>query len=519
MDDAEIAALLDRLIMDVKAATLSPLTAVWLENALLGYRDHGIPLEIAMLLRRPRGRGRRIDRAQANLQRQREFADLVAQCGSAAAAARHLSDTLGTGPSERTIRRIVAASSRDRPRNERADGRIAPYRHRARGEGVQSARSFTAGPSMPSFYLPRQDPDDVFPGQGFVRRVIARTVARLSEGGLNAGQVAQQRWGKSHPQLVRYIKASVAGGGTGSGEWGAELVGIDNRYTGDFIEFLNGLTVFNRLPLREVPANVAIKGQDGAATGYWVGESKPIPMSKAEFFDVDLKPLKAGALTTVSLEFIRDASVAAELLVRDALASAISKRIDQTFVGAVAGSDGEYPAGILYNVTPTGSAGTDADAVRADIKALYTPFLTAKNVGNLAFVAHPSLAKALQLMRNGLGQREFEGITANGGTLEGDPVVTGDHVNAAHLILLKPSDIYKIGDGDIDVQTSTHATIEQDTEPTGASDTPVAQSKYPVSMFQSNSVAFKVTRSMNFAKRRASAVAYVNDADYGSGNS
>ncbi|MGD9714842.1 MAG: phage major capsid protein, partial [Thermomicrobiales bacterium] len=63
------------------------------------------------------------------------------------------------------------------------------------------------------------------------------------------------------------------------------------------------------------------------------------------------------------------------------------------------------------------------------------------------------------------------------------------------------------------------ATIEQDTEPTGASDTPVAQSKYPVSMFQSNSVAFKVTRSMNFAKRRASAVAYVNDADYGSGNS
>jgi hypothetical protein len=43
-------------------------------------------------------------------------------------------------------------------------------------------------------------------------------------------------FGKTHPNLVQYLKSGVPGGGTGSGEWGAELVGIDNRYTGDFVD-------------------------------------------------------------------------------------------------------------------------------------------------------------------------------------------------------------------------------------------------------------------------------------------
>jgi hypothetical protein len=34
-------------------------------------------------------------------------------------------------------------------------------------------------------------------------------------------------------------------------------------------------------------------------------------------------------------------------------------------------------------------------------------------------------------------------------------------------------------------------------------------------MFQAESTAIKVVRSMNFAKRRASAVAYIDDAAYG----
>ena len=97
----------------------------------------------------------------------------------------------------------------------------------------------------------------------------------------------------------------------------------------------------------------------------------------------------------------------------------------------------------------------------------------------------------------------------------GDPVTTGDNVNPLHLILLKPSDIYRIGDGGIQVSVSRYATIEMSSAPAAAAKVPTGQTQNPVSMFQTESTAFKIVRPINFAKRRSSAVQYVADAEYG----
>lgn len=368
----------------------------------------------------------------------------------------------------------------------------------------------------PAIVINRES-EEKFKGQNYTRMVIARTLAYLSQGQFTPAQIAHMRgWHKTNPLLVEVIKAGVAGGGSDSGEWGAELVTADGRFTGDFIEYLTSKTVFDKLGLRSVPANITIKGQDGTATGYWVGQSKGIPVSTADFMNVSLTPLKVAALAVISNELLRDSSPSAELLVRDSLVDASVQRIDTTFLSTTAASAGVSPAGLLNGVTAIPTDGVDAESLRADIKALYAPFLTAKNASGLSFVMTPSLAKSIQLMRNALGQREFEGINQNGGTLEGDPVVTGDNVGTNHLILLKPSDIYRIGDGGLEVSVSREATIEQDTAPQGASDTPVAASATLMSMFQTESTAIKVVRSINFAKRRTSAVQYITGADYGS---
>lgn len=359
--------------------------------------------------------------------------------------------------------------------------------------------------------IQKGDKDEAFPGQNFTRMVIAKTLARIDD--VSAVGIAHKRWGQSSPQLVETIKAAVAGGGTESGEWGAELVHID-RYTGDFIEYLYSRTVFDKLPLREVPANVNIAGQDGAATGYWVGQSKSIPVSKADFMDVNLTPLKVAALAVVSKELLRDSSPSAEKLVRDALVEASAQRVDQTFLGAAAASNGVSPAGILNGLSAGSSSGNDIDAVIADVKALYAPFIAANNADGLQFVTTTSLSKALGLMQNALGNWAFPGLSANGGSLLGDTLVAGGNVGAGDLILLKPSDIYKIGDRGVEVSLSTEAAIQMDNAPDGASDTPTANASV-VSMFQTDSVAIKVVRPLNFAKRRASAVAYIGDADYG----
>jgi hypothetical protein len=169
----------------------------------------------------------------------------------------------------------------------------------------------------------------------------------------------------------------------------------------------------------------------------------------------------------------------------------------------------------MYNIAATTSAGTDTEGLLNDIKELRQRFITAKNTGGLWWVMNPGLASSIGLLRNALGQKDFTEISENGGVLEGSPVAVGDNVNATHLILVKPSDIWRIGMSGIEVSTSEHASIEQDSAPQGAQDAPVAGDANFVSMFQTESTAVKVVMSIDFQRRRESAVAWISDADYG----
>ncbi len=158
----------------------------------------------------------------------------------------------------------------------------------------------------PAIITTPREAEEKFVGQAYTRILIAKALS-IWDQGVSPSVIAQKRWGRTNPLLVEVIRANeVAGLGSSSGEAGAELVSADNRYMGDFIEYLYAQTVYNRLGLREVPANVTIKGQDGASTGYWVGESKAIPVSKPDFSTVSLTPLKVGALSVVSNELLRD---------------------------------------------------------------------------------------------------------------------------------------------------------------------------------------------------------------------
>lgn len=378
----------------------------------------------------------------------------------------------------------------------------------AKAATEQGAERFTGQ----TIIVKKTDEDEKFEGQNFTRLAIAKALANNT--GRSAGVIAEERWSKSSPNLVNIIKADVAGGGSGAGEWGNELVSQDT-WMGDFQEYLYGKTVYNQLPLREVPANVLIKGQDGAATGYWVGESKSIPVSAADFKDVTLTPLKVGALSVVSNELLRDSSPSAEMLIRDALVEACVQRIDTTFISTAAAVASVSPAGILNNISATTSSGTTGDDVANDFKELMYRFTQAKNAGGEYIVMNPALATGLSLLRNALDQYEFPTLTRNGGTIYGMPVITGDNVNANYLVMLKPSDIYRIGMGGIEVSVSQQATIEMANNPAGGTDTPTAPTGKFVGMFQTESTAMKVTQSINFARRRESAVAWISDADYG----
>ena len=170
------------------------------------------------------------------------------------------------------------------------DADLVRYQRQAQFQAEQ-AKAIESPPSLEQRFAPmvlrsNRDQEEKFKGQNFTRMIIAKALARLDDRSVIS--VAVERWGKIAPTLVEVIKVNeVAGGGSGSGEWGAELVTANTRFTGDFIEYLYSKTVFDQLPLRQVPANVQIKGQDGASTGYWVGESKAIPVTTADFSAVE----------------------------------------------------------------------------------------------------------------------------------------------------------------------------------------------------------------------------------------
>jgi hypothetical protein len=418
---------------------------------------------------------------------------------------------------EAEIKQIDADLVRLRKAEQFAVQRGRPVVAPATGEDPAASASHQRGVGAPMILRKTTDAEDKFEGQSFTRMVIARALSHMDGMGRPAWAYAAERWGKTHPQLVEVMKAGVAGGGSGSGEWGAELVQADSRYTGDFITYLYAKTLFDTLPLKEVPEDVVIKGQDGAATANWVGESKGIPVSKPDYSTVSLSPLKVAAIAVVSNDLIRRSSPAAEALVRDALVQASAQEVDSTFFSASAASAGVSPAGILNGIAGHNSHGNTIDDVVADIKQLYDYFITANysDSDRLAIITTPSLGKALSLMRTSLGVPAFPEVAS--GRLLGDPLYTGGNVSSGNVIVASLENIWRIGNLGIQVSISNVATIEQDGAPQGASDTPTAASATLMSMFQTESTAIKVVRPINFQLRRASAVALIDNAAYGTG--
>jgi hypothetical protein len=124
-------------------------------------------------------------------------------------------------------------------------------------------------------------------------------------------------------------------------------------------------------------------------------------------------------------------------------------------------------------------------------------------------------------MLNALGQPEFPGITIQGGTFQGLPVIPSMSANIAGspdsgkmIILANAGDILMADDGGLTVEASREASIEMTDSPTGDAAAGTAGTTSLVSMFQENSIAIKLVRYINWKKRRSTAVQYIKEAQY-----
>lgn len=318
-------------------------------------------------------------------------------------------------------------------------------------------------------------------------------------------------------------KAAVAPATTANSSWAGALVGEEGTAFADFVAWLRPMTILGRFglngvpALRRVPFRTPLIGQTSGGDGYWVGEGNAKPLTKFDFSRTTLEPLKVANIAVATMEVIRDSSPAADTIIRDALAAALRERLDIDFIdpekAAVASIS---PASILNGVTGIASSGTDAEAVRTDIKAVFGAFIAANNAPTSGvWIMSSTTALALSLMQNPLGQAEFPGIGMNGGTLFSLPVIVSEYVpfdsSGAIVALVNASDIYLGDEGEIDLSMSTEASLQMDSAP----DNPSTATTVMVSLWQRNLVGFRAERTVSWARRRPSAVAYLTGVNWG----
>lgn len=356
------------------------------------------------------------------------------------------------------------------------------------------------------------------PEKGMEFAQFVKCLAAAKGNPVQASNYAQKFYPGSN-NLNAVLKAAVAGASTTDAAWAGNLLEYRNIST-DFVELLRPQTILGRLgqngipSARRIPFNVHIKGQSVGMTANWVGEGAGKPVTKAGFTDTNLGFKKLAAITIATEEMLRFGIPGTEALLRDSLIEGLAEVENQTFVDpSIAEISGVRPASITNGVTPIESTGNDVQGIACDIAKLWAVGDAANyNPNGAVYITDVRTARSLASLRNELsGDRVYPDVTMNGGSIDGVPLIVSNYVpddtSGSLFILAYMPEIWLADDALTTIDVSREASIQMDSSPTVNSKTGTGASL--VSMFQTNSVAIRAERYVNWKKRRPLAVSYL----------
>jgi HK97 family phage major capsid protein len=342
---------------------------------------------------------------------------------------------------------------------------------------------------------------------------FARMCMAMAAGHGDSYQTLQyaKQWNDSTPEVEQMVehmwrtKAAVAAGTTTDTTWAGPLV--VTQPLNEFLEMLRPKTLLGRIPgFRYVPFNVSIPTQTTGGTYGWVGQNKPKPVTKADYATVTVPFAKAAGIIVISEELARLSTPSAEALVRDEMMNGMARFLDlQLTDPAVAISANVSPASITNGAATVASGGVTAAFAKADLVG---------RIGVMAAAGYPldecvwlmsdSNAFGLSVSLNGLGNPLFPGMTAQGGTLFGMPVIVSNTMSTRVALIHAPS-IFVADEGGVRIDVSREASVQMDSAPT---DTVDATTVY-VSLWQRNLIGLKAERLITWIKARSTAVTYL----------
>jgi len=339
-----------------------------------------------------------------------------------------------------------------------------------------------------------------------------------------ARQIAKEMY-RDDPRIAMMFKADVPAAAVTQDNWGQDFVNTDGGPFQEFLEFVRPLTIVGRLTgATRVEFLKPVGVQTGGGEGYWVGEGIAKPLTSLAASITRLPPTKVANIIAVTEEWLKYASANNDRRIRDSMAGALQQRLDEDFVDpTVTLSAGVRPASITQGAATQAATGTGDHAdIITDFKFLMNTISVQGIRRSPVLIVDSATALALGMMINTFGQKVFPDMSMTGGTfLAGVQVIVSDSVPHASAggtaILVNAPEILIADEGGFDIAMSRDASLLMtDTDPqTDMSSVPVNGSAAMVSMFQTNSVAFRAERAIGWLRARSTAVAYVTAVNWG----
>lgn len=272
-------------------------------------------------------------------------------------------------------------------------------------------------------------------------------------------------WGDAGPAIVKAAVPALS------------RADIDPAATAFLARAVERSVLGRLLGLRRVPFDIRVLAVASGALGHFVAEAAPVPLSRQVLEGSTLKPATVAGIVVCTKESIENPS--AETLVQEDLLNAVAGVLDIAFLSADPGVVGERPAGIAHDAPSIAATGNLADDLSALIEIYGGDLLTS------AFVTTPAVAVRLALAAGGNSQIN---IGPKGGSLFGIPLLTTRHLaptsSGEPLLMVDAGGIVANWDS-IELSQSGHTSLVMADNPTAPAEV--------VSMFQTNSIAFKTT--------------------------
>ena len=365
----------------------------------------------------------------------------------------------------------------------------------------------------------KSDPKDLL-----IRSAVVQVLSHLEK--RSALDILQARYGADEgikAMLEVTTKAASAPATTTTTGWAAELV---QTATLDFLDGLMPLSVypglrdrggrftFGRNGIVSIPSRSATP----SVAGSFVAQGSAIPVRQAGFSSTTLTPKKMAVITTFTREIAEHSTPAIESVLRQAIQEDTSIAIDTVLMDATAAST-TRPAGLKNGVSAqTATSGGGFAALVGDLKLLVGALITSTN-GNLrqpVWIMNPVQALSIALTQNAGGDFPFSAEMSRG-TLQGYPVLQSSTVAAGTVFLIDAADFFSATGDEPRFDVSDQATLHmEDTSPTaiGTAGSPNVVAAPVRSLWQTDTIGLRMIMDLNWAMRRAGAVAWVSSVTW-----